>query len=94
MMSKVFDHEKLHVYQAPIELQQTVWELLPRPESSSCKIGNSSYLCNSNRITIKEWRVTKENKQFHLEARLIDFAVRIIFVASVKTAKQNKSKNS
>jgi len=38
--------------------------------------------------------VTKENKELDLEDRLIDFAVRIIFVVNVKAAKQNKSKNS
>jgi len=38
--------------------------------------------------------VTKENEEVDLEDRLIDFAVRIIFVANLKAAKQNKSENS
>jgi hypothetical protein len=45
----------------------------------------------------------KESRDFDLEERLIDFAVRVtvtnnqlisIFVASIKTAKQNQSKTS
>ena len=64
------------------------------PESSSRKIGDLSCLCNNNRITINELRVTKENKESNLEDRLIDFAVRIIYVAESLPKTKVRIRNS
>ena len=64
------------------------------PESSSRKIGDLSCLCNNNRITINELRVTKENKEFDLANRFIDFAVRIIYVAESLPKTKVRIRNS